>query len=390
MRGRRLFALCLVACTSVAAVAQDMTGILEMVAGDSPRLKAASQTLSLQQAGNARERVLDDPEFEFGMLWGNDQTGNRHDISVTQSIDLATLSGKKGDLANSLDRQAGYQYESEKIEVLYNARLMLADLVYYNALIEILTEQQSAMESLYEKTGRSLKEGGSTALDMGKVRLQLSSARTAKSMAVTERMAVLESLRGISGHPELDFSGTGFECDMPSDDFDSWLSGAVHRSPLMRYVKWGIESEAIQLDIDRMAWVPKLDLGYMAELARDEKYRGVTVGVSVPLWSNTSNVRRSRAAINQAKADGDWQEQEFRTQAANAWNRACSFADIARESQDALEQSDNRALLAKALEHGELSVLDYLMELGLYYDAAKDNLQVQREYHHALSELARY
>lgn len=383
-------ALCLMACTSVAAVAQDMTGILEMVAKDSPRLKAASQTLSLQQAGNARERVLDDPEFGFGMLWGNEQTGNRHDISVTQSIDLATLSGKKTDLARSLDRQAGYQYESEKIEVLYEARLLLADLVYYNALIETLTEQQSAMENLYEKTERSVKEGGSTALDLGKVRLQLSSAKTARAMAVTGRMAVLESLRSISGHPELEFAGTGFECDMPSGSLDSWLDGAVHRSPLMRYIKWGIESEAIQLDIDRMAWVPKLDVGYMAELTRDEKYRGVTVGVSVPLWSNTSNVRRSRAAISQAKADGDWQEQELRTQAANAWNKACSFADIARESQNALELSDNRALLARALEQGELSVLDYLVELGLYYDAVKDNLQVQQEYHHALSELARY
>lgn len=387
---RHLFLIAFLAAYMAAPAQESVGNILEMVAKDSPRLKAASEATRADQADNARIRSLEAPEFEVGVLWGNDNVGNRNDISITQSFDLATLSGKKGNLATALDLQSSLRYQAELTDVIYDARILLSDIVYYNNLIETLTSYQSAMEVLLNKTERSLMAGEATAMDMGKVRLQLSSARTATSMAVTERTALIESLRTISGHSDVDFTGFSFECDKPSGDIDSWLNAVVENNPIMLYAESRVRSDELQLDIDKMAWAPKLDVGYMAELARDEKYRGVTVGVSIPLWSNAQNVRRSRAVVSQARADGEWQRQELMTRATNAWNRAHTLDRIASENQTALEQSDTRALLDRALESGELSVLDYLLELGMYYDAVKENLKVQQEYHHALSDLARY
>lgn len=387
---RHLFLIAFLAAYMAAPAQESVGNILEMVAKDSPRLKAASEATRADQADNARIRSLEAPEFEVGVLWGNDNVGNRNDISITQSFDLATLSGKKGNLATALDLQSSLRYQAELTDVIYDARILLSDIVYYNNLIETLTSYQSAMEVLLNKTERSLMAGEATAMDMGKVRLQLSSARTATSKAVTERTALIESLRTISGHSDVDFTGFSFECDKPSGDIDSWLNAVVENNPIMLYAESRVRSDELQLDIDKMAWAPKLDVGYMAELARDEKYRGVTVGVSIPLWSNAQNVRRSRAVVSQARADGEWQRQELMTRATNAWNRAHTLDRIASESQTALEQSDTRALLDRALESGELSVLDYLLELGMYYDAVKENLKVQQEYHHALSDLARY
>ncbi len=387
---RHLFLIAFLAAYMAAPAQESVGNILEMVAKDSPRLKAASEATRADQADNARIRSLEAPEFEVGVLWGNDNVGNRNDISITQSFDLATLSGKKGNLATALDLQSSLRYQTELTDVIYDARILLSDIVYYNNLIETLTSYQSAMEVLLNKTERSLMAGEATAMDMGKVRLQLSSARTATSMAVTERTALIESLRTISGHSDVDFTGFSFECDKPSGDIDSWLNAVVENNPIMLYAESRVRSDELQLDIDKMAWAPKLDVGYMAELARDEKYRGVTVGVSIPLWSNAQNVRRSRAVVSQARADGEWQRQELMTRATNAWNRANTLDRIASESQTALEQSDTRVLLDRALEAGELSVLDYLLELGMYYDAVKENLKVQQEYHHALSDLARY
>ena len=387
---RHLFLIAFLAAYMAAPAQESVGNILEMVAKDSPRLKAASEATRADQADNARIRALEAPEFEVGVLWGNDNVGNRNDISITQSFDLATLSGKKGNLATALDLQSSLRYQAELTDVIYDARILLSDIVYYNNLIETLTSYQSAMEVLLNKTERSLMAGEATAMDMGKVRLQLSSARTATSMAVTERTALIESLRTISGHSDVDFTGFSFECDKPSGDIDSWLNAVVENNPIMLYAESRVRSDELQLDIDKMAWAPKLDVGYMAELARDEKYRGVTVGVSIPLWSNAQNVRRSRAVVSQARADGEWQRQELMTRATNAWNRANTLDRIASESHTALEQSDTRALLDRALESGELSVLDYLLELGMYYDAVKENLKVQQEYHHALSDLARY
>jgi hypothetical protein len=44
-------------------------------------------------------------------------------------------------------------------------------------------------------------------------------------------------------------------------------------------------------------------------------------------------------------------------------------------------------LLRKALDAGEISLLDYLLEVGFYYDAFYKMLEIERDYALAVAEL---
>ena len=45
-------------------------------------------------------------------------------------------------------------------------------------------------------------------------------------------------------------------------------------------------------------------------------------------------------------------------------------------------------LLKKALDAGEISMLDYILQLGLYYDSVNQALQAELDYQKAFAELS--
>ena len=50
--------------------------------------------------------------------------------------------------------------------------------------------------------------------------------------------------------------------------------------------------------------------------------------------------------------------------------------------------SDNADLLKKALDAGEISLLDYIVEMGLYYDTVSRAMEAERDYQQAFAELS--
>jgi capsid portal protein len=60
---------------------------------------------------------------------------------------------------------------------------------------------------------------------------------------------------------------------------------------------------------------------------------------------------------------------------------------MAAATRQALLTLNNTALLQKALDAGEISLLDYLVEVELYYDAITRALDAERDYEKAVAAL---
>lgn len=69
------------------------------------------------------------------------------------------------------------------------------------------------------------------------------------------------------------------------------------------------------------------------------------------------------------------------------FRRTVNLKMVAQTYKTALEKTDNRLLLKTALDEGEISVLDYLTGMNLYYDAASKALDAERTYQKAFAEL---
>ena len=384
-----LLAICICAGSSYGTSGQTSTeAILRQIEANNPQLKAAAADMDAEKLANRAGALPENPEFEFNYLWGADGIGNRRDFRVTQAFDVATLTGMKSRQVAGQNELTALKYKSERLNVLLEARRTCIDLIYCNALkaeLDTHLEQAQTLVTAFEKR---LKAGGANVLDLNKAKVHLTAVRGQISQVEVEREALLATLKSLNGGQGIVLDDCRYDLSesLPSD-FDSWYESASQKNPVLQYVRQVVSVGRKQLSIDRTAWVPELTVGYMSELTTADKFRGVTVGVNIPLWSNSNKIKQSKARIAAAESRQTAAEQQFYFDLLAQYNRAASLKANSELMRASLSETDSRDHLLAAQSRGEISMIEYLVETDQYYEALGQTLAAERDYHQALARL---
>lgn len=389
-RINKLFlAVCICAVSVHQASAQTSTeAILRQIEENNPQLKASAAEVDAEKLDNRSDALLENPEFEFNYLWGADGIGNRRDFRVTQAFDVATLTGMKSRQVAGQNELAVLKYKSERLNVLLEAKQACINLIYYNALKAELDTHLKQAQTLVTSFEKRLKAGGANVLDLNKAKVHLTTVRGQISQVEVECQALLAELKNLNGGIDIVFDDSvyGLSDDLPAD-FDTWYESASQKNPVLQYVRQEVNVSKKQLSIDKTAWVPELTVGYMSELTTADKFRGVTVGVNIPLWSNSNKVKQSRAKIAAAESRKVAAEQQFYFDLLSQYNRAASLKANSELMRSSLSETDSREYLLAAQSKGEISMIEYLVETDQYYEALEQTLSAERDYHLALAQL---
>lgn len=384
-----LLSICICVGAAISASAQTSTeAVLRQIEENNPQLKAAAADVEAEKLENRSGAILENPEFEFNYLWGADGIGNRRDFRVTQAFDIATLTGMKSGQVAGQNELAALQYKAERLNVLLEAKQACIDLIYYNALKSELDTHLNQAQTLVYSFEKRLKAGGANVLDLNKAKVHLTTVRGQISQVEVERQALLSKLRSLNGGKDivLEDSSYGLEDALPTN-FDSWYESASQKNPILQYVRQEVTVGKKQLSIDKTAWVPELTVGYMSELTTADKFRGITVGVNIPLWSNANKVKQSKARIAAAESRKAAAEQQFYFDLLAQYNRAASLKANSELMRSSLSETDSRDYLLTAQSRGEISMIEYLVETDQYYEALEQTLAAERDYHQALAQL---
>jgi len=384
-----LLVICICAVTSFAATAQTSTEtILRQIEANNPQLKAAAAEADAEKIENRSRALLENPEFEFNYLWGADGIGNRRDFRVTQAFDVATLTGMKSRQVAGQNEMSALKYKSERLNVLLEAKQACIDLIYYNALKAELSTHLEQAQTLVSSFEKRLKAGGANVLDLNKAKVHLTAVRGQISQVEVERQTLLATLKSLNGGQDIILDDCVYDLsdNLPAD-FESWYESASQKNPVLEYVRQEVTLGQKQLSIDKTAWVPELTVGYMSELTTADKFRGVTVGVNIPLWSNANKVKQSRAKIAAAESRKVAAEQQFYFDLLAQYNRAASLKANSELMRASLSETDSRDYLLTAQSKGEISMIEYLVETDQYYEALEQTLTAERDYHQALAQL---
>ena len=391
MKDKRIFSLALAALSALCldASAQNSIGdILRSVETNNPRLKAAAAQVEVDKRDNRSTALLDSPEFEFNYLWGADGIGNRHDVRVTQGFDIATLTGMKSSQVKGLDSLSTLKFKAERLEVLLEARQTCIDLVYCNALKAELDTHLSQAEKLVTSYEKKFKAGDANVLDLNKAKIHLTAVRGQVSEIEVERQSLLAKLKSLNGGQEIVLDDVAYDASevLPAD-FKTWYETAAAKNPALAYARQEIQVNRKQLSIDKTAWLPELTVGYMSEIATADKFRGVTVGVAIPLWSNANRVKKAKAQTVAAASRAEAAESRFFLELEAQYNKAASLKENSELMRAALTETDSRDFLLAAQAKGEISMIEYLVETDQYYEALERTLEAERAYHQALALL---
>jgi outer membrane protein TolC len=242
--------------------------------------------------------------------------------------------------------------------------------------------------TIAEACGRRLAQGDINRLEYNKAQLNLSTVEREMERIGIERSALLSELKKSNGGEAIVPDDLRFEDVSFPLDFEEWYAQAEQRNPVLAYVRQEVEVGRKRVKLNRAMGLPSFSGGYMSEKIVGEHFQGITLGISIPLWENKNRVRQAKAAVRAAEMRSDDAKQQFYGRLQILYNRAAGLKLMAEKYRKSLTSLNNAELLKKALDAGEVSLLDYIIEMRLLYETVNKALEAERDFNKAYAELS--
>jgi outer membrane protein TolC len=366
-----------------------ITTVLKAIEDNNTTLKALKETAEAQKLENKTGIYLSGPEIGFNYLWGNPSAiGNRNDLNITQTFDFPTITGMKSKIANERNGLVEWQYKAERMRILLEAKQNCIELIYFNALKKELELRLQHAETIAAGYQNRLNSGDANILEYNKAQLSLSAINGEIARIDVERNTLLSQLKRLNGGMDVIIGDNQFNQEQLPLNFNDWYVQAEQKNPILAYVKQEVVVNQKQVSLNKAKGLPTFSAGYMSEKIVGQKFQGLTVGVSIPLWENKNRVKQANAAVSAAQSRETDSKQQFYNQLQIQYNRALGLKNTAETYRKSLSMANSTELLKKALDAGEISLLNYMVELGLYYNMVNQTLEAERDYQKAFTELS--
>ncbi len=364
--------------------------VLVEIEKNNTTLSALQKRAEANKLGNKTGIYLANPEVEFNYLWGNDVIGNRTDFSAKQSFDFPTAYSHKKQIANIKNEQAELEYQKQRKSLLLETRVVCYNLTYYNALEAELSKRLNHAESIANSFKAKFDAGETNILEFNKAQLNLLNLSKEMESLDIERNALLGELSRLNAGVPIEFNASEFQATIISTDFEQWYQQAEQSNPLLNWLKKEIEITEKQVSLSKAMSLPKLQAGYMSESIVGQDFKGLTVGLSIPLWENKNTVKYAKAntvALENMAIDNKVQ---LYNQLKVLHTKTIELQNSSADYKSKLQSFNNSELLKKALDKGEISLIDYILELSFYYESVNNLLEMERDMNISLAELNQY
>lgn len=367
-----------------------LADVLGRVSESNPTLARYRAQADAVRADLHSALTLPDPEVELGYLWGApDGVGNRRDFSVSQRLDFATIFGLKRRVAQSREALAELEYRQGRALLLLRATQLAVQVSHANALQRDYADRIATATTLADYYERQLSLGEVDRLVVNDARLSLAEIQAEAASAEAERQQLITELALLSPSVEPEVNSALLDGLHVSEQDLREAAAQIGSLSEIAELTALRQTDAAQAELRqaRAASLPEVTAGYMAELTRAEKFRGVTLGVSIPLWANRGNVASARARLAAAEAQNAEDKATMATQRRLLQLQYEAQTRLSAQIDESLQHTSSEALLRRALQLGQISMVDYLSHRQRYYTLRRQHLDAERDALLALAQL---
>lgn len=365
--------------------------VLDLVVKNNTAILANNQYIQSQNLAFKTGLAPYNPTIEYDYLKGRPEgAGNQRDFSVTQSFDFPTAYFKKKQLAEEKKAQTLFQAIAFRQDILLETKLYFLELVYLNKQKKMLTSRLQNMESLSRDYQRKFEQGEANILDVNKIKVQLVALQNELHRNNIETKQFTERLIRLSGGTVIIVNDTIYPLLSQIPEYATMDSLVESNDPLLKVVRQEREISLKEKALTRALSLPKAEVGYHYQSILGQVYEGIHLGVSIPLWQDQNKVKQLQAQI----LYNELQIQNHRTghlyEIKELYQRYENLKVRLAEFDQLLSTLNSVALLDKALQLGQISTIEYFMELTYFYHSFDTYLLLEKEYNQVVAELYKF
>lgn len=243
---------------------------------------------------------------------------------------------------------------------------------------------------VFEQIETLFKQEEKGILEYNKAKMVWMQHQFALKQIQLERERVLNDLTQLNGGKTISGTPTEYEGGLEIAPLDSLWQQSLQADPDLNILRAQEELAFQNLRLSRQQNLPKLTLGVNYQGLRGDNYTGFFGGFSIPLWSNQNRnaVAESRYLFQQSHSTAKRSQRYAELQ--NQYQQFQLLRDSYREYQQLLTGLNSETLLLQAYELGQISFLDFYMELQFYRQAYDKMQEMEWSLYQLKTELLSY
>ena len=382
---------------------EGMEAILQQIARNNKALQANTQLIASQKLESKATNNLANPTLSYSHLWDSDDKNiTVGELVISQSFDFPSLYATRNRVSRLKSTALDAQSAAVRQQVLLQAQQLCLDIVLLHQQQQLLDERLKNAEELAQMHAERLKTGDANALETNKINLELLNVRTeSRTNATTlqNKLKELTALNGnlplVPGRPQPEPAMPGPEALGLTDytptplpaDFTPVLNELLAADPALQALQHESAAARKQVSVSKQGWLPQLELGYRRNTETRHPLNGIVVGFSFPLFENRHQVKMAKSqALNV-----DYQKEDALLQASSAlwqlYDEARSLQQSIDEYKETFARQRDLALLRKALEGGEISMIEYFVEVSVVYQSKANLLLLENQYQKVMAQM---
>lgn len=359
---------------------QQINRVLNEIEQNNTRLQSLRLGHEADMLEFRSQNQLAAPSVEYSPFWQKGYKGiASSELIVSETFDFPTIYGQRRKQQRLQQTLLDDTYAIARREVLLQAHLLCIDIIRQNQIAGMLKtrlEQAEGMLRLFEKR---MEAGDATALELNKAKLERMEVMKDVAQAENERERLRLELQMMNGEVPIEMEEMEFPEYIQTEGEEALMSETLRLDPRVRIADSQYELNEQLVKMSKMSWLPQLTVGFRQNTEMRERLNGFVVGASFPLFGNRNQVRAARQR----------QEAEMKAMQEEK-NKVQTEYSIRQKEMERLrklmDHSDTRLLretlqlLDNAMQHGELTALQYYQEQRDIYDQLASHIDLHHQY----------
>lgn len=370
---------------------QTIDAVLTAIETNNKTLQFVKKANEAQNLQNSTGLTLENPQVNYDYMIGRPvSAGNQTDIVVSQSFDFPSVYANKKELSVEKNKMGDLNYQFERQQILFEAKSLCIDQIYRNKLHSQYIQRKKSLEFLVANYQKKMEKGEGTIIEVNKAQLQLIELNKELELNKSIIRQNNGKLSAYNGGISLELKDTIYPVYQINASFDGYFSEVAQKDPLLQMAEQQNAIALKQIELSKSMTLPKFELGYHYQGILGQQFNGVHAALTIPLWEHKNTIKAAQASSETLDMEKQVYENNRFHELKNAYEKYQTLNKTLTQYQEVFSTFSNTDLLLKALNYGEISTIEYFMELSYYYTNFDHYLETEKERNLLLVELMKF
>lgn len=382
--------LCAASIATTGYAQRSIDEILRQIESASPEMQAQRELTSALKTEAKTGKYLSNPTVEMENLWGGAERAYNAELTVAQAFDFPTAYTSRNKIARMQSSLYDNQQAAFRQQFLLDAELLCIDIIHLTRLDELYRQRLDRAVQMNDVYRKKMESGGANMMEYNKTNIELIDAQTQFDMNMAELQAKRRQLGTLTGNPDDTFADLQYPSRETSSPFEQISQGYLDGNPQIESLKNEVDINQRTVTLNRALSLPQFEVGYRHNFGVEGRYKGFLVGLSVPLFERKNTVKAAKARVSSSNVQLESTRRNLTSEVRRLYDQTLSLQRSIDATRELISNLKALETLDKALDAGQINIIDYLTESAVILQSKERLYQLERDYQAAAAQLFRY